>query len=133
MVMSLSSLDFVLFDNLENKGALFSQIYIYPLCLSKSINMILSLLDQPCGLLLSLTFMAFNSLATLKSTHQSLFLYMHSGIVNVYQLLCDAHTVLEPHRGTAAFFFFTHYRPFPFILFMCLSCCQSYFLSWVPL
>ena len=106
MVMSLSSLDFVLFDNLENKGALFSQIYIYPLCLSKSINMILSLLDQPCGLLLSLTFMAFNSLATLKSTHQSLFLYMHSGIVNVYQLLCDAHTVLEPHRVTAALFLF---------------------------
>ena len=29
---------------------------------------------------------------------------MHSGIVNGYQLLCDAHTVLEPHRGTAAFF-----------------------------
>jgi len=27
---------------------------------------------------------------------------MHSGIVNGYQLLCDAHTVLEPHRGTAA-------------------------------
>ena len=23
-------------------------------------------------------------------------------IVNGYQLLCDAHTVLEPHRGTAA-------------------------------
>ena len=30
---------------------------------------------------------------------------MHSGIVNGYQLLCDAHTVLEPHRGTTAFFF----------------------------
>ena len=26
-----------------------------------------------------------------------------TGIVNGYQLLCDAHTVLEPHRGTAAF------------------------------
>ena len=31
---------------------------------------------------------------------------MHSGIVNGYQLLCDAHTVLEPHRGTAALFLF---------------------------
>ena len=30
-----------------------------------------------------------------------------SGIVIGYHLLCDAHTVLEPHRGTAAFFFFT--------------------------
>ena len=31
---------------------------------------------------------------------------MYSGIVNGYQhqLLCDAHTVLEPHRGTAVFF-----------------------------
>ena len=46
---------------------------------------------------------------------------MHSGIVNGYQLLCDAHTVLEPHRGTAAFSFFAHYRPFPLFLFMCLS------------
>ena len=46
---------------------------------------------------------------------------MHSGIVNDYQLLCDAHTLLEPHRGTAAFFFFTHYRPFSLFLFMCLS------------
>ena len=44
---------------------------------------------------------------------------MHSGIVNGYQLLCNARTVLEPHRGTAAFFLFTNYRPFP--LFMCLS------------
>ena len=25
------------------------------------------------------------------------FVLMHSGIVNGYQLLCDAHTVLEPH------------------------------------
>ena len=23
---------------------------------------------------------------------------MHRGIINGYQLLCDAHTVLEPHR-----------------------------------
>ena len=48
---------------------------------------------------------------------------MHSGIVNGYQLLCYAHTVLEPRRGTAAFSFFAHYmyRPFPLFLFMCLS------------
>ena len=32
---------------------------------------------------------------------------MHSGIVNGYPLLCDAHIVLEPHRGTAAFHAFT--------------------------
>jgi len=53
----------------------------------------------------------------------ALFVLMHSGIVNWYryQLLCDARTVLEPHRGTAAFFFFTHYRPFPLFLFICLS------------
>ena len=37
---------------------------------------------------------------------------MHSGIVNGHQLLCDAHTVLEPHRGTAAFFFFYSLSPF---------------------
>ena len=43
---------------------------------------------------------------------------MHSSIVNEYQLPCDAHTVLEPHRGTAAFFYVTHYRPFPLFLFM---------------
>ena len=40
------------------------------------------------------------------------FVLIHSGIVNGYQLLCDAHTVLEPHRGTAVFVCFTHYRPF---------------------
>ena len=45
---------------------------------------------------------------------------MHSGIVNRYQLLCDGHTVLEPHRGTPLFSYFTHIRPFP-IFFMCLS------------
>ena len=28
----------------------------------------------------------------------------HSGIVNGHQLLCDAHTVFEPHRGTADLF-----------------------------
>jgi len=70
-----------------------------------------------------------NSLTTLRATE--IFVLMHSGIVNGHQLLCDAHTVVEPHRGTAAFFFFTHYRPFPLDLFMCLSLRQSF--SWVPL
>jgi len=32
--------------------------------------------------------------------------FMHSVIVNEHQLLCDAHTVLEQHRGTAALFLF---------------------------
>ena len=64
---------------------------------------------------------------TLRAT--ALFVLMHSGIVNGYQLLCDAHTVLEPHRGTAAFFFFTHYRPFPLFLFMCLSLLTVLFLG----
>ena len=66
---------------------------------------------------------------TLRAT--ALFVLMHSGIVNGYQLLFNAHTVLEPHRGTAAFFFFTHYCRFPLFLFMCMSLWQSF--SWVPL
>ena len=33
----------------------------------------------------------------------SLFVLMHSGIVNGFQLLCHAHTVLEPYMGNAAF------------------------------
>ena len=63
---------------------------------------------------------------TFRATY--LFVLMHSGIVNGY-LLCDAHTMLEPHRGTAAFFFFTHYRPFPLVLFMCLSQLTVLFLG----
>jgi len=31
---------------------------------------------------------------------------LYSGIVNGHQLLCDAHTLLEPHMGTAALFLF---------------------------
>ena len=38
---------------------------------------------------------------TLRATAR--FALMYSGIVNGHQLLCDAHTVLEPHRGTEAF------------------------------
>ena len=65
---------------------------------------------------------------TLRAT--ALFVLMHSDIINVYQLLlCDAHTVLRPHRGTAAFFFITHYRPFPLFLFMCLSLLTVLFLG----
>ena len=33
-------------------------------------------------------------------------LVMHSGIVNGHKLPCDAHAVLEQHRGTAALFIF---------------------------
>jgi len=55
------------------------------------------------------------NIATFRAT--ALFVLMHSGIVNGYQLMCDAHTVLEPHRGTAVFFSFTHYRPIPLFLF----------------
>ena len=40
---------------------------------------------------------------TLWATVISLVL-MHSAIVNGYQLLCDPHTMLEPHRATAALF-----------------------------
>ena len=46
---------------------------------------------------------------------------MHKGIVNGHRLLCNAHIVFEPHRGTAALFLFTYYRPYPLFLFMCLS------------
>ena len=60
-----------------------------------------------------------SSLATLRAA--SLFVLMHSDIVNGYQLLLDAHAVLEPHRGTDLYFYFTHCRPFPLFLFMCLS------------
>ena len=61
----------------------------------------------PVGVLLTY---GMNSLATLRGT--SVFVLMHSGIVTGYQLLCDAHTVLQPHRGTAVFFFFTHLSSF---------------------
>ena len=64
-------------------------------------------------------------LITLWATVISLVL-MHSRIVNGYQLLCDAHTVLEPHRGTAAFFFFLFYSlssfsTFSFYVFVTLT------------
>ena len=48
---------------------------------------------------------------------------MHSSIVNGYQLMCDAHTVLEPHRGTAAFFSIL-LAIVVFHFFLCI-CCHS--------
>ena len=46
---------------------------------------------------------------------------MQSGIVNEHQLMCDAHTLLEPHR-TASLFYFTCYHPFSlFLLCVCHS------------
>ena len=38
---------------------------------------------------------------------------MHSGIVNGYQLLCNAHSVSEqPRGGLQLYFCSTHFRPF---------------------
>ena len=71
---------------------------------------------RPCGLLVSLTY-GINSLATLRDS--PLFVLMHNGIVNAYQLLCEAHTVLELHRaGELA----------PYALFL-LCVCPIYFLG----
>ena len=72
---------------------------------------------RPRGLLVS---SSYGTRVTLRAS--SVFVLIYSGIENGYQLLCDAHTVLEPDRGTAAFFFFTHYRPFP-LFFLCV--CHS--------
>ena len=77
-------------------------------------------------LLISIAFVACwcrQVMAQAVTGQQHSFVLMHSGIVNGYQLLCDANTVLEPQRGTAAFFFFTHYLPFPLFLFICV--CDS--------
>ena len=63
-----------------------------------------------------------NSLATLI---RATLLLLHSGIVN---LLWDAHTVLESHRGSAAFFYLTHCHNFPLFLFMFLSYSSISFL-----
>ena len=87
---------------------------------------ILNPISPPRGLLVSLTY-GTNGLTTLRAT--LIFVLMHSGIVNGHQLLCDAHTVLESHSRNAAFFFFTHYRPFPLFLFMCLSLLTVFFLG----
>jgi len=73
--------------------------------------------SRPCGT---------NILVTFRAT--VLFVLMHSGIVNGYQLMRNAHTVLEPHRGTAAFLYFTRYPPIPLFHFICLSLWQSLLL-----
>jgi len=49
---------------------------------------------------------------------------MHSVIINGYQLLCDAHAVLEPNRGTAALFLFyslLSFSTFSFYMFVTLT------------
>ena len=49
---------------------------------------------------------------------------MHSGIVNWHQLLCDAHSVLEPHMETAALFIFhtlSSFSTFSFYVFVTLT------------
>ena len=61
-----------------------------------------------------------NRLAKLMLINTTLVL-IHSGIVNGHQLLCDAHTVLEPHRGTAAFFFLSSFSTFSFYVFITLT------------
>ena len=57
---------------------------------------------------------------------------MHSGIVNGYKLLCDAHTVPEQHRGSVALFLFHSFLPVSAISFMCLSLWQCFFFSGLP-
>ena len=55
---------------------------------------------------------------------KSTLVFMHSGIVNGYQLLCDVHTVLKPHRGTEAFFLFyslSSFSTFSFYVFVTLD------------
>ena len=74
---------------------------------------------RPRGLFVSSSY-STNSLTTLRATE--IFVLMHSGIVNGYQLLCDAHTVLEPYRGTAAFSFLLTIVLFHFF-FLCV--CHS--------
>jgi len=51
---------------------------------------------------------------------KSTLVLMHSGIVNGYQLLCDAHTVSEQHRGTSALFLF-----YTIVLFRFFCICHS--------
>ena len=48
---------------------------------------------------------------------------MHDGIVNGYQLMCAAHTVLEPHRGTSFFLFYSlsSFSTFSFYVFVILT------------
>ena len=75
---------------------------------------------RPCGMLLSLTY--GTDIAALRAT--ALFVLMHSGIVIGYQLLFDAHTVLEPHMGTTVFFSFhslSSFSTFSFYVFVTMA------------
>ena len=56
-------------------------------------------------------------------------------IINGYQLLCDAHTVLEQRRGTAALFVLLTIVLFHFFFLyhMSVTLIVPIFFSWVPL
>jgi len=96
----------------------FKQIYYFDVIKMKDKIMMLHIsLCRPCGMLGFLTYST--NIAALRDT--ALFVLMHSGIVNGHQLLCDAHTVLEPHMGTAALFLFHSLSSFSTFSFMCLS------------
>ena len=58
---------------------------------------------------------------------------MHSDIVNRYQLLYEAHTVPEQHRGTAALFLFYSLLSFPVFSFSVFVILTVLFPSLVPL
>jgi len=63
-----------------------------------------------------------NSLVTLRAT--LVFVLLQSGIVNRYQLLCNAQTVLELNRGTAAlvlFYSLSFFSTFSFYIFIALT------------
>jgi len=100
-----------------NENLYVSEFKLCPFNFTKNILKINILVNTSCflcGLLVSLT-QGMNSLATLRST--LLFVLMQSGFVNGYQLLCDAHTVLESHRETAALFLFYSLSSFSAISF----------------
>ena len=65
-------------------------------------------------------------LATFRAT--LLFVLMHSGIVNGYQVLCDAHTCLNHIGELQLYFYFNHYRPFQLFL-LCVGHSDSPFLG----
>ena len=52
----------------------------------------LSSISRPCGMLVFLTY-GTNILATYRATELFVLMHSGSGIVNVYQLMCDAHTI----------------------------------------
>ena len=72
----------------------------------------------PCGMLVSYS---TNSFSHIKDNRN--LVLMHGNIVNGHRLLSDAHTVLEPHRRNAAFFFFYSLSSF-FTFFLCV--CHSW-------